>query len=120
MTERRAVRRYALCLALSVAFGTPFGEDGIQKQRGKTRNISTRGVYMILDRAVSPETDVDLNVVLPTGTSDGTRVVVRAAGKVVRVEEWSVEGSRRVGVAITIRRYEIVRIEPAVSSSMRV
>jgi hypothetical protein len=70
---------------------------------------------MVLDRAVARETDVDLNMVLPTDTSGGTSVFVRAVGRVVRVEEWSEKGRRRTGVAMMIRRYEIVRSEPAAS-----
>jgi hypothetical protein len=54
-------------------------------------------------------------MVLPTRVSGGVGVFVRAVGKVVRVEEWSEDGSRRAGVATVIRRYEIVRSEPAVA-----
>jgi hypothetical protein len=82
------------------------------KHQGTTRDVSTRGVYLILDRPVSRETDIDLTMVLPTGLTGGAGVFVRAIGKVVRVEEWSQDGSRRAGVATVIRRYEIVRNEP--------
>jgi hypothetical protein len=73
-------------------------------------------VYLILDRAVSRDTDVDLTMVLPTDLSGAAGVFVRAVGKVVRVEEWSRNGADRVGVATVIRRYEIVRSEPAPSA----
>ena len=109
MTERRAARRYDL--SLSAVVRAPSGARGIQ-QPGTTRDVSTRGVYLILDRAVSRETDVGLTMVLPTGVSGGAGVFVRAVGKVIRVEEWSEGGSRRAGVATVIRRYEIVRSEP--------
>jgi hypothetical protein len=112
MTERRAARRYDL--SLSVIVRAPSGTNGIQQQ-GNTRDVSTRGVYILLDRAVSRNTDVDLTMVLPTDISGGAGVFVRAVGKVVRVEEWSQDGSRRIGVATMIRRYEIVRSEPAAS-----
>jgi hypothetical protein len=112
MTERRAARRYDL--SLSVIVRAPSGAKGIQQQ-GTTRDISTRGVYLVLDRAVSRDTDVDLTMVLPTGTSGNAGVFVRAVGKVVRVEEWSQDGERRAGVAAVIRRYELVRSEPTAS-----
>ena len=73
-------------------------------------------MYLILERAVSREVDVDLTMVLPTDMSGTARVFVRAVGKVVRVEEWSQDGASRVGVATVIRRYEIVRSEPAASA----
>jgi PilZ domain len=110
MTERRAARRYDL--SLSVVVRAPSGVRGTPTQ-GTTRDVSTRGVYLILDRAVSRDTDVDLTMVLPTDNSGGTGVFVRSIGRVVRVEEWSQDGGRRVGVAAVIRRYEIVRNDPA-------
>lgn len=112
MTERRAARRYDL--SLSVVVRSPSGGKGIQQQ-GTTRDISTRGVYLVLDRAVTRDTDVDLTMVLPTGISGSAGVFVRAVGKVVRVEEWSRDKACRTGVAAVIRRYEIVRSEPPVS-----
>jgi hypothetical protein len=115
MTERRAARRYDL--SLSVVVRAPLGSRGIQQQ-GTTRDISTRGVYLIIDQAVSRDTDLDLTMVLPTGTSVDGSVFVRAAGRVVRVEEWSEGGSRRAGVAAVIRRYEIVRSQPAAAAGV--
>ena len=80
-------------------------------QQGTTRDVSTRGVYLIIDQAVSRDADLDLTMVLPTGSPIDGSVFVRAAGRVVRVEEWSESGTRRNGVAAVIRRYEIVRTE---------
>jgi hypothetical protein len=111
MTERRAARRYDL--SLSVVVRAPSGTRGIQQQ-GTTRDVSTRGVYLIVDQPVSRDTDLDLTMVLPTGSPVDSSVFVRAAGRVVRVEEWSESGNRRAGVAAVIRRYEIVRSEPLV------
>jgi hypothetical protein len=66
---------------------------------------------MVLECPVSRDMDVELTMVLPTEMSDQAGVFVRAIGKVVRVEEWSNNGTRRAGVATVIRRYEIVRSE---------
>jgi c-di-GMP-binding flagellar brake protein YcgR len=112
MTERRTARRYDL--SLSVVIRAPSRAKGIQHQ-GTTRDISTRGVYLVLNRAISRDTDIDLHMVLPTGYG-GTRVLVRAVGRVVRLEEWLEETHRRAGVATVIRRYEIVRVEPGTSA----
>jgi hypothetical protein len=64
---------------------------------------------LLLDRAVSQDSDFDLTMVLPTEVAGGAGVFVRAVGKIVRVEEWTEEGSLRVGIGAMIRRYEIVR-----------
>jgi hypothetical protein len=106
MTERRTARRYDL--SLPVVVRTPVG-GRVAPQKGRTRDVSTRGVYLLLDRAVTQNSDFDLTMTLPTEVSGGSGVFVRAIGKVVRIEEWTEEGAPRVGVGAMIRRYEIVR-----------
>ena len=108
MTERRASRRYDLSLSAMVR--VPSGSNGVE-HGGQTRNISTRGVYMVLTQTVGQEIEVDLQMNLSAGASGASRVYVRATGRVVRVEEWANDRNRRVGVAATFRRYEIVRAE---------
>jgi hypothetical protein len=70
-------------------------------------------VYLLLDRAISPSTEFDLNMSLPGEVAGGAGAVVRALGRVVRVEEWMEDGSPRVGIGAVIRRYEIVRRTPS-------
>lgn len=108
MTERRTARRYDL--SLPVVVRAPGGGKAVP-QKGRTRDVSTRGVYLLLDRAVSENSDFDLTMALPTEVAGGPGVFVRAVGKVVRTEEWTEEGSRRVGVGAMLQRYEIVRNE---------
>jgi len=108
MTERRTARRYDL--SLPVAVRAPVGGNAAS-QKGKTRDASTRGVYLLLDRTVSQDSYFDFTMVLPTEATGGAGVFVRAVGKVVRVEEWTEEGNPRIGVGAMIRRYEIVRNE---------
>jgi hypothetical protein len=88
------------------------------QHKGKTRDVSNRGVYLVLDHAVTRDADIELNMVLPTDTSGGTNVLVRALGRVVRVEEWAQDRNRRFGVAAVIRRYEIIRSEPTASQQL--
>ena len=109
MIERRAARRYGLSLPVTVR---PSAELKSPQQKGITRDVSTHGVYLLLDRTISAHAEFDLTMVLPTEMAGGPGVFVRAVGKVVRVEEWSREGSPHTGVAVVIRRYEIVRNEP--------
>lgn len=83
-------------------------------RNGKTRDISTRGVYFMIDQDLGAGTEIDITLTLPSEITRGSEVLVRAMGKVVRVDKRTENGSSRVGVAAVIERYEIVRNEPAV------
>lgn len=109
MTERRTARRYDL--SLPVIIRVAFQKDSISLN-GKTRDISTRGVYFILENDVSTGAELDLTLTLPAEITGGTEVFIRAIGKVVRVEDRKENSHNRVGVAAVIERYEIVRNEP--------
>jgi c-di-GMP-binding flagellar brake protein YcgR len=107
MTDRRTARRYDL--SLPVLIRVP-----VEKQdacNGKTRDISTRGVYFVIENRLSAGAELDLTMTLPAEVTGGTEVLIRAVGKVVRVEKAPEDGDRQVGVAALIQRYEIVRNE---------
>jgi hypothetical protein len=112
MTERRTARRYDLSLPVSIRIpieytGTP--------QSGRTRDISTRGVYFLFDNDLDPGAELDLTMTLPAEVTGGTEVFIRAIGKVIRVEKSADHDESRVGVAAVIERYEIVRNEATAS-----
>lgn len=108
MTERRTARRYDL--SLPVIIRVPLHEDS-GARNGKTRDISTRGVYFILENDVNTGAELDLTMTLPAEITGGTEVFIRAIGKVVRVEKRAENGADHTGVAAVIERYEIVRNE---------
>ncbi len=110
MTERRAARRYDL--SLPVIIRVPIDKETASRS-GKTRDISTRGVYFTIDHDLSAGTELDITLTLPAEITRGTEVYVRAQGKVVRVERQLEGGSERVGVAAVIERYDIIRGEAA-------
>jgi c-di-GMP-binding flagellar brake protein YcgR len=110
MTERRTARRYDL--SLPVIIRVPVEKEAAS-HNGKTRDISTRGVYFILDSDLEAGAEIDLTMTLPTEVTGGTEVLIRAVGKVVRVDKRSENSTQRIGVAVVIERYEIVRNEPA-------
>ncbi|MBI3670215.1 MAG: PilZ domain-containing protein [Acidobacteria bacterium] len=110
MTERRAARRYDL--SLPVIIRVPLDRES-PTRNGKTRDISTRGVYFTLDQDLEAGTELDITLTLPAEITRGTEVFVRAQGKVVRVEKKSDDASPRIGVAAVIERYDIIRGEPA-------
>jgi hypothetical protein len=110
MTERRAARRYELSLPISIRSSTG---AKILEEKGTTRNVSTRGVYLHVDRRIAENHEFDLTMSLPLMDKAGADVLVRAIGKVVRVDEWTAGGDLRIGVAAVLRRYEIIRNEIA-------
>jgi len=110
MTERRAARRYDL--SLPVIIRIPIDKEPAARN-GKTRDISTHGVYFTIDKDVATGTELDITLTLPAEITRGTEVFVRAQGKVVRVEKKAEDGVERIGVAAVIQRYDIIRGESA-------
>jgi hypothetical protein len=80
-------------------------------QNGKTRDISTRGLYFVIDQDLQAGSELDITLTLPGEITRGSEVLVRAMGKVVRVERRKEDDSDRLGVAAIIERYDIVRGE---------
>jgi c-di-GMP-binding flagellar brake protein YcgR len=110
MTERRTARRYDLSLPIIIRVPT---ERALDTQEGKTRDISTRGLYFVIEQNLEAGSELDLTLTLPAEITHGTDVFVRALGKVVRVERHSQDGNTRMGVAAVIERYDIIRGEVA-------
>ena len=108
MTERRTARRYDLSLPVIIRMSA---ERVVDSQEGKTRDISTRGLYFVLDQHLEAGSKLDITLTLPVEITHGSEVFVRAMGKVVRVEPRSEDGNSRMGVAAVIERYDIVRGE---------
>jgi c-di-GMP-binding flagellar brake protein YcgR len=82
-------------------------------QQGKTRDISTRGLYFVVNQNMEAGSQLDITLTLPAEMTQGTEVFVRALGRVVRVEPRSEDGNERMGVAAIIERYDIIRGEAA-------
>ena len=112
MTERRTNRRYELSLPLVIR--SPLVKQA-EPRKGETRDISTRGVYFIIDQEMAPGSELDFTLTLPAEITRGTEVFIQAHGKVVRVEKKQEEGKERLGVAALIEKYDIVRAEPGTS-----
>ena len=109
MTERRTARRYDL--SLPVIIRVPAERIVADSQKGKTRDISTRGLYFVLEQDLEAGSELDITLTLPAEITHGSEVFVRALGKVVRVERRMEDGSARLGVAAVIERYDIIRGE---------
>ena len=110
MTERRTARRYDLSLPIIIRVPT---ERELDTQQGRTRDVSTRGLYFVVEQNLEAGSELDLTLTLPAEITHGTEVFVRALGKVVRVERRMEDGNTRMGVAAVIERYDIIRGEAA-------
>jgi c-di-GMP-binding flagellar brake protein YcgR len=110
MSERRTARRYDLCLPIIIRVCK---EEAFDSQHGKTRDISTRGLYFVVEQNLEAGSEVDLTLTLPAEVTRGTEAFVRALGRVVRVERRTEDGNERMGVAAVIERYDIIRGEAA-------
>jgi PilZ domain len=106
MSERRSARRYDLSLPIMIRTAL---QGSAETQSGKTRDISTRGLYFIVDHDLRGGSDLDIMLTLPSELTNGDEVMVKAAGKVVRVEDRMEDGNMRRGVAAVIERYDIMR-----------
>src|SRR6266851_7619568 len=106
MSERRGTRRYDLSLPIMVRIPAQGFAD---TQSGKTRDISTRGLYFVIDQDVRAGAELDIMLTLPREMTNGDEVLVKASGKIVRVESRMEDGNERLGVAAVIERYDIMR-----------
>ncbi len=99
MRERRKARRYELQLPMTI-------EASIKNKpsscNGKTLDISTCGVYFVVDRDLEVGMKLGLTIGLPTDHADGSEVLILATGTVVRVEKRHQDGVQNVGVAASI------------------
>jgi len=86
MTERRSTRRYDLSLPIIVRVPA---ERTLDSQQGKTRDISTRGLYFVVDQNLESGSQLDLTMTLPAEITHGSEVFVRASAKwCVSSAEW--------------------------------
>ena len=112
MNDRRMARRYDL--SLPIAIRAPL-ENNVISRSGKTRDISTRGVYFTTSNNLNAGTELDLTITLPAEVTGGTEVLIKATGKVVRVDRRSGNGDRNVDVAAAFEMHEIVRNEVTIA-----
>lgn len=108
MTERRTAQRFDLSLPLHIRVSSA---RAMETQKSKTRDISTHGLYFVIDEDLEAGSNLDITLTLPVEVTQGVEVFVRILGKVVRVEQRVEDGDSRLGVAAIIQRYDIVRGE---------
>jgi len=99
--DKRATRRFALHLPVSVRYG----ENG-QESEAQTRDVSARGVCFYLDSAMQAGSNIDFTLTLPPEITLTESIRVRCKGRVLRVEGGPTNG--KMAVAAVIDEYEFL------------
>ena len=99
--ERRMMRRFDMRLPAVVRL------EGASEFHTETQNVSARGVFFYLDRAVEAGTQLEVTLTFPPHITLTDAVRVRFAARVIRVE--SPLPSLRIGTAAMIEDYEFLR-----------
>lgn len=102
--ERRKTKRYPLSFPAVVAAGE-------QSLRATSRDVSTGGVYLLVESEenLQPGTELDLTLTLQQEVTSEEEVLVRAHGKTVRVETSNENGTGDTGVAVVFETHHFLR-----------
>jgi hypothetical protein len=99
--ERRTMRRFDMRLPAVVSL------EGSPEVHTETQNVSARGVYFYLDRALPAGTRFEVVLTFPPHITLTDAVRVRFTARVIRVE--NPLPSARIGTAAMIEDYEFLR-----------
>lgn len=102
ITERRSRKRYPLKLPLTVR---PPGASGGAEIHTETKDVSSHGVYFLMEKSLKSGSAVEVLLTLPEEITHGDPVRVRCEARVQRSENL---GEGRVGIAAKIQRYRFL------------
>lgn len=71
-----------------------------------TKNLSSSGLYLLVDKTHQPATNIEFEVGMPAPRKEKASLMLRGKGRLIRAENL---GENRVGMAATIDRYELCR-----------
>ncbi|HSZ62426.1 MAG TPA: PilZ domain-containing protein [Terriglobales bacterium] len=100
-SDKRATRRFALRLPVSVRYGEDHEEHVAQ-----TRDVSARGICFYVDSAIQAGSAIDFTLTLPPEITLTESIRVRCKGRVMRVEGGEPAG--KLAVAAVIDEYEFL------------
>jgi len=100
-SDKRATRRFALRLPVSVRYGENEPEHDAQ-----TRDVSARGICFYVDTAIQAGSAINFTLTLPPEITLTESIRVRCKGRVVRLEGGS--PANKVAVAAVIDEYEFL------------
>jgi len=98
--DKRATRRFALRLPVTVRYG-----ENEQEQAAQTRDVSARGICFYVDSAITAGSPIDFTLTLPPEITLTESIRVRCKGRVVRVEGGT---ASKMAVAAVIDEYEFL------------
>ncbi len=99
--DRRMMRRFDMRLPAIIRV------ENSGEVHTETQNVSARGVFFYLDRAVSAGTKLEVTLTFPPHVTLTDAVRVRFTARVIRVE--NPLPSARIGTAAIIEDYEFLR-----------
>jgi hypothetical protein len=100
--EKRAARRFALRIPVTVSRGESPG----QNEAAQIRDVSARGICFYLDSPIEQGSPLAFTLTLPPEITLTESIRVQCKGHVVRVEGNPSEG--KMAVAAVIEEYEFV------------
>jgi len=100
--EKRATRRFALRLPVSVNFA----DNGTQEKTAQTCDVSALGICFYVDSQIEAGSVIEFTLTLPPEITLTESIRVRCKGKVVRVDQATPDG--KVAVAAVIDEYEFL------------
>jgi hypothetical protein len=100
--EKRAARRFALRIPVSVARDddSKFGESA------QIRDVSARGISLYLDAPIAQGSPIGFTLTLPPEITLTESIRVQCKGRVVRIEDGAAGG--KMAVAAVIEEYEFL------------
>lgn len=101
--EKRAARRFALRIPVSVARD----ENSIDyNESAQIRDVSARGICLYLNAPIEAGSSIGFTLTLPPEITLTESIRVQCKGRVVRVEDGNNEG--KMAVAAVIEEYEFL------------
>lgn len=100
--EKRAARRFALRIPVSVARE----EDPKNNEAAQIRDVSARGICLYLDSPITQGAPIGFTLTLPPEITLTESIRVQCKGRVVRIEDETEAG--KMAVAAVIEEYEFL------------
>lgn len=100
--EKRAARRFALRIPVSVGRG----ENANYNEAAQIRDVSARGICLFMDSPVEEGAPIGFTLTLPPEITLTESIRVQCKGRVVRIDNGSVDG--KIAVAAVIEEYEFL------------
>ncbi len=100
--EKRAARRFALRIPVSVARD----ENANPGESAQLRDVSARGICLYLDSPMAQGSPIGFTLTLPPEITLTESIRVQCKGRVVRVETPNEDG--KMAVAAVIEEYEFL------------